>query len=221
MRSKLSGLMLAVLVAGPAFAGDVKGTIHFKGTPPALPPLKVTTDMNHCGQTVPNELVVVSSGHLENVVVTVEVSGTPKPPPQKVVVDQFGCQYHPHVQVAPAGSTLEIKNSDPMLHNIHGRLGQLTVFNVAMPVKGMVISKQLAKDGVVHVKCDVHTWMEAWVIVTDQPSAVDGKDGTYVIKNVPPGTYPLTAWHEKYGKQTQQVTVPAAGDAKMDFTFGG
>lgn len=221
MRSKLPCLVLALLVSTPALAGDVKGTIHFKGTPPALPPLRVTKDMNHCGQTVPNELVEVSNGRLENVVISVEVPGTAKPAPQKLTLDQHGCQYHPHVQVAPVGSTLEIVNSDPMLHNIHGRLGQMTVFNLAMPVKGMQIPKQLSKNGVVHVKCDVHSWMEGWVVVTDHPSTVDGKDGTYVVKGLPAGTYPVTAWHEKYGTKTQQVTVPASGEVTADFTFGG
>jgi len=221
MRSKLPYLVLAALISTPALAGDVKGTIHFKGAPPALAPLKVTKDANTCGQTVPNESVQVSNGRLENVVVTVDVAGAAKPQPQKVVLDQQGCRYHPHVQVAPVGSTLEIHNGDPMLHNIHGRLGQMTVFNLAMPVKGMQIPKQLAKEGLVHVQCDVHSWMEGWVVVTDQPAAVGGKDGTYVVKGVPPGAHTVTAWHEKYGKQTQQVTVPASGEATVDFTFGG
>ncbi len=221
MRSKLPGFVLAVALAVPALAGDVRGTIHFKGAPPTLPPLKVTKDMNHCGQTVPNESVEVKNGLLANVVVTVEGAGAGKPAAQKLTLDQHGCQYHPHVQVAPLGSTLEIVNSDPMLHNIHGRLGQMTVFNLAMPVKGMQIPKQLAKEGVVHVQCDVHSWREGWVVVTDHPSTVGAADGTYVIKGLPAGTYPVTAWHEKYGKQTQQVTVPASGEVKADFTFGG
>lgn len=221
MSAKLLGLALGAAAAAVASAGEVKGTIRFLGPPPALPPLRVTKDVAHCGETVPDGSAEVSEGRLGNVVVTVDAKRPAKPLPGTLTLDQRGCRYHPRVQVAPVGSTLDIRNGDPVLHNIHGRVGELTVFNVAMPLQGMRVPRPLAKEGLVHVKCDVHAFMEGWVVVTDSPAAVSGEDGTYAVKDVPPGTHAVTAWHERYGKRSVRVRVPASGVATADFTFGG
>jgi plastocyanin len=210
----------SLLAAAPAFAGEVRGTVSFTGAVPKLAPLPVTKDQGTCGSSVPDESVVVAAGKLKNVVLTVKGPAAP-PEHATVVLDQHKCHYVPHVQVAPVGSTLDIVNSDPVLHNIHGFLGQATAFNIAMPMKNQRIPRKLDKPGVVRVKCDVHAWMHAWVVVADGPAAVSGDDGKFDIKNVPPGTYTVTAWHEKLGEKTAQVTVPASGEARVDFTFGG
>jgi plastocyanin len=213
-------VLACAAVAVPAAAGELKGTAHFSGAPPSAPPLKATRDQNVCGQTLPDESVEVSNGSLANVVVTVKGGSIQKPAPTTITLDQHDCRYQPHVQAAPAGSTLQILNSDPMLHNIHGYLGTQTLFNMAMPIKGQKLPKPLPRAGLVHIKCDVHSWMNGYVVVTDGPYAVTAKDGSYEIKDLPPGTYTVTAWQEKLGEKTAQVTVPAVGDAKADFTFG-
>jgi plastocyanin len=217
---KLPILALLLGAAAPALAGEVKGSISFKGKAPELKALPVTKDQTVCGKTVPDETVEVVNGKLANVVVTVKGAPT-QPGTTQVVIDQHQCRYLPHVQAAAAGSALEIVNSDPVLHNIHGYLGQVTAFNVAMPMKDQKVSKKLAKPGVVRVKCDVHAWMAAFVVVVDGPAAVSGADGAFEIKGVPPGTYTVTAWHEKLGEKTMQVTVPASGPAAADFSFDG
>jgi len=217
---QLATLILLLGAAPMARAGEVKGSIAFTGAAPDLTPLLVTKDQATCGKSVPDESIEVSKGKLANVVVTVK--GAPAHPGiTQVVLDQQKCRYHPHVQAAAAGSGLEIVNSDPLLHNIHGYLGQVTTFNVAMPLKDQKVTKKLAKPGVVRVKCDVHSWMGAFVVVVDGPAAVSGADGAFEIKDVPPGTYTVTAWHEKLGEKTAQVTVPASGAASLDFSFGG
>ena len=221
MTPRILGIALAAAAAAPALAGEVKGTIHFKGALPALAPLVVGKDPARCGETVPNQSVEVSDGHLRNVVVTVDARRRARPVPRTLAVDQLGCRYVPRVQVAPVGSTLQFRNGDPVLHNVRGRLGGATVFNVAMPLQGMQVPRALSKEGVVQLACDVHPFMEGWVVVTDQPAAVSGKDGTFVVGEVPPGTWAVTAWHERYGKQTRKVSVPATGAAKVDFVFAG
>ena len=95
---------------------------------------------------MPNESAEVSNGSLANVVITVAGTSLPKPAPRTITIDQQGCRYHPHVQAVSTGSTLEILNSDPMLHNIHGRMGTQTLFNLAMPLKGQRIP-EAAADG--------------------------------------------------------------------------
>jgi len=165
----------------------------------------------------------VENGHLQNVVVTVKGAGAAAPAPTaaKVELDQKLCHYVPHVQAVAVGSTLEIVNSDPMLHNIHGRVGTATAFNLAMPVKGMRVPRVLAKPDLIHVQCDVHNFMNGWVVVTDAPFAVVDQTGRFAIKGLPAGNYTVTAWHEKFGEKTAQVTVPATGEAKADFSYGG
>lgn len=221
MQARWSPVVAALLVAAtPALAGEVRGSVKYTGAVPKPSPLSVTKDENTCGSSVPDESLLVSGGKLKNVVLTVKGAAA-QPAQAKVVLDQSKCRYVPHVQAAPAGSTLEILNSDPVLHNIHGYLGQLTAFNLAMPLKNQKIARKLDKPGLVRVKCDVHGWMSAYVVVVEGPSAVSGDDGGFVIKNVPAGSYTVTAWHEKLGEKSAQVTVPASGEATVDFTFGG
>jgi plastocyanin len=209
-----------LLAGSTAGAGDVKGVVSFTGTAPDNKPLLVTKDQATCGKSIPDESIEVSKGKLANVVVIIK--GAPaKPGTTQVVIDQQKCQYRPHVQVAAAGSGLLIVNSDPLLHNIHGYLGQVTAFNLAMPIKDQKVNKKLDKPGVVRVKCDVHAWMGAFIIVADGPGAVSGADGAFEIHDVPPGTYTVTAWHEKLGEKTAEITVPGSGPASVNFSFGG
>lgn len=200
-------------------AEDVRGTVKFAGAAPKLAPLAITKDQTACGPTTPDESVVVADGKLANVVVVVK--GVPATPAKPAVLDQQRCRYAPHVQVAAAGSAFEIVNSDPVLHNSHGYLGQASAFNVAMPLKNQKVTKKLDKPGALKVKCDVHPWMSAYVFVADGPSAVSGPDGSFTISGVPPGTYTLTAWHERFGEKTAQVTIPASGAGSVEFTYGG
>jgi plastocyanin len=213
----LAGLLLALPVA--TRAGEVTGTVRFQGTAPAPAPLETTKEKALCGESVPDEsLRVGKGGGLAGAVVVVK--GVPAPSPAKAVLDQQRCRFVPHVQAVPVGSTLELVNGDPTLHNVHGYLGQATAFNLAMPSKDARASRVLKKPGVVVVKCDVHAWMSAFVVVADGPSAVTGDDGGFAIPGVPPGTWEVTAWHERLGERKGTVTVPAQGPARVDFTFG-
>ena len=136
----------------------------------------------------------------------------------------------PHVSAVMAGAKVRIRNSDPILHNTHGFLDRLTVFNIALPTKDQVvdITQRIKKPGVVEVVCDAHTHMRAWIVVRDNPYfAVSDDSGQFRIDEIPPGRYRVTAWHEGWvvtGKDkdgrpvydpprvlTQEVTVPPAG----------
>ncbi|HQR30961.1 MAG TPA: carboxypeptidase regulatory-like domain-containing protein [Anaeromyxobacteraceae bacterium] len=219
MHRLLVALVPALLLAPlPSAAGELRGTVRFQGTPPALAPLEATKEKALCGDSVPDEAVQVAGGKLRNVVVVVR--GAPAPAPSKGVLDQRTCRFVPHVQVLPVGSTLEVVNGDPTLHNVHGYLGQATAFNLAMPSKDARMSRQLKKPGLVVVKCDVHAWMSAYVWVVDAPAAVTGADGTFAISGLPAGTWEVTAWHERLGERKATATIPASGTAELDFTFG-
>ena len=217
-RPALAAALMLAVAPSAALAGDLRGVVRFQGTPPAPATLETTKERAVCGDSVPDEAVQVAGGMLRNVVVVVK--GAPAPAPTKGTLDQHGCRYVPHVQVLPVGSTLDVVNGDPTLHNVHGYLGQATAFNLAMPSKDSRLSRQLKKPGLVVVRCDVHAWMSAFVWVVEGPAAVSGADGTYAIAGIPPGTYEVTAWHEKLGERKGTATVPATGAAVLDFTFG-
>ena len=215
-----------VCTAGSAWAGSIKGKATLAGDAPQRRQLQMSADPK-CEAANPGgrlgEVYVVNGGALQNVFVYVKEGLTNKPaaPATPAVIDQHGCMYSPHVLGIQVGQDLEIKNSDPTLHNIHALPTTNKQFNNAMPMQNMTIKKKFtAPEVMVHVKCDVHPWMSAYIGVLDHPYfAVSAADGTFEIKDLPAGTYTIEAWHEAAGAQTQQVTVPADGAATADFSF--
>jgi hypothetical protein len=214
-----AALAVLSLAVAPARAGDVVGTVRFTGKPASMPPLATTKDRAICGGEVEDESLLVSDGRLANVVVMLK--GASAAPPAKLTLDQQGCRYRPHVQAGAPGSTLEIVNSDPLLHSVHGWAGHVTRFDVVTPSKGMRIPARLDRPEVIQIRCDVHSWMTAYVVVTEGPVVVAGRDGEFALREVPAGTYTLTAWHERLGELTVEVRVPARGEVRLDLAFGG
>ena len=213
-----TAMMAALATASPARAGTVTGLVRYGGPAPAPSPLVVTKDQSTCGQSVPDETLLVQEGRLANAVVTVQ--GAAPPPPAQAVLDQQRCRYLPHVQAVPVGSTLLVGNADPILHSVHGWEGRRTRFEVVTPDQGARIPTRLERPGLIQVRCDVHAWMSAWVLVVDAPAAVTGRDGAFTIRDVPAGTYTVAVWHERAGTRSATVSVPAQGEARLEFTLG-
>lgn len=219
--------LLALTVAGTALAGDVSGKVSFEGAAPKAARVNMNADpicmKAHKDPVFSSEVVVNKNGTLKNVLVYVkEGLGSKKydAPSTKVEFDQIGCQYTPHVLGIQAGQDLLVKNSDPTLHNVHSLSKDNPSFNVAQPKKGMVLTKKFDKVETFKVKCEVHTWMNAWITVFSHPFfAVTGDDGSFSLKKLPAGDYTIEAWHEKYGTQTMKVKVAPTGEAKTDFKY--
>jgi plastocyanin len=153
------------------------------------------------------------------VVVRIEVPGAVASP-HPLALDQRGCRYSPRVQAAAPGSTLTISNGDPILHNVHGWLGQATAFNVPMPVQGGRTPRTLARPGLIRVGCDVHEWMVAWILVTPTPHvAVTGPGGRFSLAGVPVGRWEAVAWHEKLGERRASVEVGPDGAGTLELTY--
>jgi hypothetical protein len=167
--------------------------------------------------------VRVKNGRLENALVRVrgEVKGQPAAPAQPAVIDQHQCTYLPRVQGAVAGQPMVIKNSDGTLHNVRGYAGAKSVFNVAQPPMAKAMERPLPADvEVIRLKCDIHSWMTAWVVVNPNPYfATTNAEGSFDIEDVPVGTYTLEAWHEVLGTKTAQVTVKEGQQATVSFEF--
>ena len=227
MNQLIKAITLSCCVAGVALAGDVAGKVSFTGTAPKLNVLRMDADKvckaAHKTPQKSEEVVVNANGTLKNVLVYVKDGlGSRKfeAPTKKVTFDQKGCVYTPHVVGVQTGQELDVMNSDPTLHNVHSLSKENPQFNVAQPKQGMKLTKKFDKPEVFKVKCEVHTWMGAYIGVFSHPFfAVSGDDGSFTLPKLPAGEYTIEAWHEKYGTQTTKVKVDAAGKATADFTF--
>jgi plastocyanin len=173
-----------------------------------------------------NEMLVLGSGNtMGNILVYVSKglpAGKTYPAPSTpVTLDQNGCMYVPHVQGIMVGQTYHILNSDGILHNIHSLPKINSQFNKPMPPTMKETSTKFDKpEDVFMIKCDVHPWMQAWMGVFTHPFfATTGKDGKFTISGLDPGTYTITAWHERLGTQTTTVTVAANATATANFKF--
>ena len=216
--------------AGPTGSATISGVMHFTGTAPANPKIDMSQESACQGKytTPPTDpQFVVSGGKLGNVFVYVK-SGLPAgatypTPGNSVEIDQNGCLYHPRVFGVMTNQKIVIKNSDNVLHNIKAVPKENRGFNISQPSAGMTSTRTFTTPEVmVPLECNVHGWMHAWVGVLPHPFyAASGPDGSFSIKNLPPGTYTIEAWHEKLGTQTQNVTVGAGETKTADFTFSG
>src|SRR5687768_13424769 len=208
-----------------ADAATLNITVNFEGTPPAQAAIDMAEEKvcaDKVGTNAKAEEVVVNGGKLQNAFVYVKegVQGTHAAPSDNVVIDQDGCIYKPHVAGVMVGQNLVFKNSDGILHNVKGRPTANPVFNVSQPTTMETTRTFNAKEVMIPVECNVHGWMKSFVGVLDHPYfAVSGGDGTAKIGNLAPGTYTLEAWHEKYGVQTQSVTVAANESKDVVFSF--
>jgi plastocyanin len=142
------------------------------------------------------------------------------PPSQPEVIQQKGCMYQPHVVAVRANQPLEVINEDPTSHNIHAIPANNREWNKAEP-PGAKIDEAFAREEIaIPVKCNVHPWMHSYVAVFKHPYfAVTGKDGSFNLESLPPGTYTIEAWHEKLGTVTQKITVGTNETKSIDFVF--
>ncbi|HEY6614311.1 MAG TPA: carboxypeptidase regulatory-like domain-containing protein, partial [Vicinamibacterales bacterium] len=221
MRGTANGLRLAVLAAvtvWPSVAGaasSISGTVTFDGKTPTLKPLAMDADpvcaKKHTGP-VPNEMLVLGSGNtMGNILVWVSKglpAGKTFPAPSTpVVLDQNGCVYKPHVMGIMVGQQYKILNSDALPHNVHTLPKVNKPFNRAMPATVKEATTTFDKEEpIFQVKCDVHPWMGGYIAVFSHPFySVTATDGKFTISGLDPGTYEITAWHERLGTQTASI----------------
>jgi hypothetical protein len=186
--------------------GSVVGTITTSAKRSA--PVRVTFDQKICGNELPDEAIVVDAqGHLANAVVI--LTGVKRAAADAVVTNEK-CRFAPRVQLARPNAAIRTTSTDPILHTTQAQLENgRTIFNVALPVAGLNVTKPIGPAGTVRLSCNTHPWMRGWMIVTDDAGAVSRADGRFSIDHVPPGTYELRVWHESLKGASQKITVVA------------
>lgn len=213
----------------PATAGEVTGSVKLDGAAPKPKNINMAAEpacakAHTGGPAMTEEVVAGDGGSLANVVVYVKsgLEGYSFPPPSTPAkIDQQGCQYHSHVVALQVGQNLDVVNNDQTTHNIHPIPKENREWNESQPPGAAPIEKSFAREEIaIPVKCNVHPWMKAYIAVLANPYfQVTDKDGKFDLKNLPPGTYTLTAWHELYGTSEQTVTIGPKESKSVTFTF--
>lgn len=208
------GTLACAQVAG-AQTGSLTGTISTSAKGSA--PVRVTIDQKVCGNELPDEAIVVDAqGHLANAVVI--LTGVRRPAVAEPIVMNEKCRFTPRVQLARPKASIRTTSKDPILHTTQAQLEDgRSLFNVALPMPGLNISKAIGGAGTVRLSCNTHPWMRGWVIVTDDAAAISGADGRFTIDDVPPGTYKLRVWHESLKGSPQKIVITAGKPTEVNF----
>ncbi len=208
-------------------AGNLMGKVKFEGTPSKKVRIRMGAeprcDEQHSEPVYTENLEVNEGGTLKNVFVWVSGGIDHKfdPPQQPVALDQKGCVYQPHVFGVQIGQEIEIRNSDPTTHNIHPLPRQNREWNISQAPKTKALTRSFPRQEVmIPVKCNVHPWMKSYIGVVAHPYfAVTGGDGSFELKDLPPGNYTIQAWHEKLGNQELQITLEPKQNKEIEFIF--
>lgn len=240
MKTMRSSVVLAVAVAVSAgcfgtgetraanLVASLTGTVRFEGPAPKRAPISMAKEPTcaslHKTPPLAEDVVVGQNGALENVVIYVS-EGLPDTvadaPPDPVVLSQNGCSYSPHVVALQTGQKLRIVNSDKTSHNIHPMPSSNREWNKSQPPGVPPFEESFAREEIgIPVKCNVHPWMRAYIAVLHHPYfSVTNESGSFQIRNLPPGNYTITAWHEKLGTASQKITAVAGESKTLQFVF--
>ena len=222
-----AGSAAATAPVDPTHAGEIRGVVRFNGKAPARVSIDMSMDpaCSLLGGENLSEPLVAKDGKLANVFLYLKNAPASKARADTpaVVLDQKGCRFLPHVLALQQGGTVEFRNSDPTMHNIHttpAAAGNKTV-DVSQGPRGAAETQRFnTPETMLPVRCNNHPWMNAFLNVAPSPYfAVSEADGSFTIQNVPAGSYTLAAVHEKLGEQDTEIRVTAQQTQNADIAF--
>lgn len=222
MKRWILGILL--FLSGETWAGgQVSGVVTYQGVFPPLKKSTVTMDTQTCGnQVLSEELVIGKKRGIKNAVAylrgPIEGARTYTVPPGGFVMDQKGCRFEPHIKVVGAGAPLDILNTDQILHNFHTFSRLNPEVNKAQPRSLPKISLVFHRPEIFEVRCDVHDWMHAWIVVAEHPYySVTDDEGRFRLTDLPAGDYTLNLWHETLGTRGKRIQVREGEETKVEF----
>jgi hypothetical protein len=143
---------------------------------------------------------------------------TDKASRETVRITSVNNAFEPRFQVASLAAQIEVANDDPIPHNTHLSDGHYTLFNVAVPLAGVRVRKLLARPGILHVRCDIHPWMHAWIFVPANPHhAVIWEPGQVTLRDIAPGRYRMHVWEPKRSEVTLMLTLESGETKSLSF----
>jgi hypothetical protein len=205
--------------------GTVSGRVSYEGTPAKAHTIDMSMEPSCAKQyakpVAAENVVTGPDNSLENVVVYIS-AGAPDDtaPPQPAVITQKGCRYAPHILAFQVNQDFEVLNEDQTAHNFHPLPTSNREWNKSQPPGSAPIEEKYGRPEFIPVMCNIHPWMKGTLaVMKNSHYAITAGDGEFKLPNLPPGNYTITAWHESYGEQTQQVTITGSEAKTMNFVF--
>lgn len=227
---KTQEVVVSAFHVDPVTAGSISGMIRYSGNRPARNAIDMSNDPAcveaHHGKAFDESLVVSPNSSLANAFIYVKEGLEGKrfdAPSTPVVIDQNGCWFRPRIIGIQTGQVFEVRNSDPVTHSIHPMAQINREWNHSQGAGDPpMVRKFLKPEVMIRVKCNIHSWMHAYIGVVDNPYfAVSKEDGSYSIGNLPPGTYTIGFWQEALGTQERRVTIAPHSTTQVNLTFKG
>jgi len=209
----------------PNKKGTISGKISYPGKAPKPQKVMVVKDVKVCAKVdhFDERLVVDEENGIKDVVVWLEkVEGGKSIDSlgQEFILDQKVCAYKPHVLIVPVNTPVKILNNDKILHNIHTYCAKNKPVNLAQPRFKKTIRMTFKQPEKVQVRCDVHGWMSAWIVVVEHAYyTVTDEKGEYSLDGIPPGGYTLKFWQESLGERDSEVTIEEGTDIELNYVF--
>jgi hypothetical protein len=220
-----AGFIMMTMTSARPQNGGVSGRVTFDGTPVKPRTIDMSqepTCAKQYSKPVTAETVVTGpENSLENVVVFVSAGAPDEPPPaQPAVLVQKGCRYTPHILAFQTNQDFEILNEDQTSHNVHTMPSSNREWNKSQPPGAPPIEDKYARAEFIPIKCNIHPWMKGTLaVMKNSHYMITTGDGEFKLPNLAPGNYTITAWHESYGEQTQEVTITGSETKNVNFVF--